>query len=104
MFFSFTACYWSREGHQHKFTLGLASFAAGLKCVGNMGFHGVIVSTPDSQVRGSSSVGFCCCELEVLYCPFLKNKPVGITVERLRLLSAYSAEVSFGYSSGEIPG
>lgn len=57
-FFSFIACYWSREGHQHKFILGLTSVDPGLKCVGNMGVHGVMVSTLDSQVCGSTSVGF----------------------------------------------
>lgn len=55
IFFRFTACRWAGEGQQHKFTLGLASVAAGLKCVGNMGSHVAIVSTLDSQICGGSS-------------------------------------------------
>lgn len=43
---------------QVKFTSGLASIATGLKCVGNMGIHGVMVNTLYSQMCGSSSVFF----------------------------------------------
>lgn len=43
---------------QVKFTSGLASIATGLKYVGNMGFHGVMINILDSQMCASSSVFF----------------------------------------------